>query len=223
MCPILPSYVLDKAAQNDIVWRFDDYRVPCLCCSSQAAMENGKWICSTGQYWFVLDSELPFVSWADAADVYEQEMLAHESPAEKRKRLAAAAAKEAMSNLSAMAYEMQTHAEIMGIKARVGVKRGEASRKIERPCKWLYCNESAPKSQWRKNSEGKLCAPMTDSIKSACWAYEYVDPKTKVLKKPHTCPFLHPGEAGWCAQWATNKHFDAQASAVANRFSVLKG
>ena len=140
-------------------------------------------------------------------------------------------AKEATDNVSHILHAWEENnqakaaktAATRRAKARVGVKRGEASRKIERPCKWLYCNESAPKHQWRKNSDGKLCAPMTDTIKSACWAYEYVDPKTKVLKKPHTCPFLHPGEAGWCAQWATNKHFDAQASAVANRFSVLKG
>jgi hypothetical protein len=218
----MTALTLDRAAQHDIVWRFDENRVPCLCCSAFTALEDGKWICEKGQFWFVLCDE-PFNSWADAADVDEKAALARETSEDKRKRLEAAAAKEAMSNLSAMSYEMKTHAEIMGIKARVGVKRGAEARKIERPCKWLYCNEAAPKHLWRKNSDGKLCAPMSDNIMSACWAYEYVDPKTKVLKKPHTCPFLHPGEEGWCVQWATNKHFDAQASAVQNRFSVLKG
>jgi hypothetical protein len=57
---------------------------------------------------------------------------------------------------------------------------------------------------------------------SECWAYEYLDPKTKTKKKPHTCPYLHPNEEGWCNEWLKNKLFDPSATSVQNRFAALK-
>lgn len=205
--------------KNQTFWPFNEDVMPCECCSVQA-MEDNKWICSTGKVWDVVEPN--FISWGDQIYIEEQKVLAAETFDQMMARINKAAVEEAIANLSSLSYEMKTHAEIMAIKSRVGVKKNEASRKIQRPCKWLYCDENAPKSMWRKNAEGKLCAPLTDKVTSACWAYEYVDPKSKILKKPHTCPFIHPGEDGWCSQWATNKLFDPQASAVQNRFSALK-
>ena len=216
---IVQEYVINTAFKNEAFWVFNDTKNPCKCCSV-AAIEGDKWICSTGQEWLVVEDG--FCSWADAVYDDEQKMLAAETLEQKFARLNKIAAEEAMANLSCMSFQMKTHAELMAIKARIGVKKNEASRKIQRPCKWLYCDEAAPKSQWRKNADGKLCAPATAEIKSQCWAYEYLDPKTKQVKKPHTCPFLHPGEEGWCGQWSKNKLFDPQASAVQNRFAALK-
>jgi len=34
-----------------------------------------------------------------------------------------------------------------------------------------------------------------------CWAHEYVDPKTKQRKEPHTCNCFHPGQKGWKDEW----------------------
>ena len=124
--------------------------------------------------------------------------------------------------IESKAFVMKNHAEKMGVVSKMGVKRGEKSRKIQRPCKWLYCDESAPKSQWRRGEDGKLCAPSTGHVASECWAWEYVEPKSKVKKAPHTCPYLHPGEEGWCSQWLNNKNYDPMASAVQNRFCALK-
>ena len=117
-------------------------------------------------------------------------------------------------------FIMKNHAEKMAVVS--GKFRKEKARKIQKPCKWLYCDESAPKSQWRRDSDGKLCAPSTGHVASECWAWEYLDPKTKVKKAPHTCPYLHPGEEGWCSQWLNNKNYDPMASAVQNRFCALK-
>ena len=119
-------------------------------------------------------------------------------------------------------FIMKNHAEKMAVVSKMGVKKGGAARKIQKPCKWLYCNESAPKSQWRRDKDGKLCAPSTGHIASECWAWEYTDPKTKVKKAPHTCPYLHPGEEGWCSQWLNNKQYDPMATMTQNRFCALK-
>ena len=124
--------------------------------------------------------------------------------------------------LESKSFVMKNHAEKMAVVSKMGVKKGGAARKIQRPCKWLYCDESAPKSQWRRGADGKLCAPSTGHVASECWAWEYVEPKTKVKKAPHTCPYLHPGEEGWCSQWLNNKQYDPMASAVQNRFCALK-
>jgi len=40
-----------------------------------------------------------------------------------------------------------------------------------------------------------------------CWAYEYVDPLTGNTKRPHTCPYIHPGQQGWHDEWYTNPRF----------------
>ena len=119
--------------------------------------------------------------------------------------------------LESKSFIMKNHAEKMAVVSKMGVKKGEKARKIQRPCKWLYCNESAPKSQWR---DGR--APTTSNVTSECWAWEYTEPKTKVKKAPHTCPYLHPGEEGWCSQWLDNKNYDPMATMTQNRFCALK-
>ena len=119
--------------------------------------------------------------------------------------------------LESRSFVMHNHAQKMAVVSKMGVKKGGAARKIQRPCKWLYCNEAAPKSQWR---DGR--APVTSNVVSECWAWEYTDPKTKVKKAPHTCPYLHPGEEGWCSQWLNNKNYDPMATMTQNRFCALK-
>ena len=212
--------MLASPFKYETFWPFNDTSYPCNCCCPGTAIEDNLWICKNSQEWLIVDPN--HNSWAN--QVYEEQLLAEQAETldQKLARLNKAAAEEAISKLSVMSFEMQNHAEMMAIKSRIGVKRNENSRKVQKPCKWLYCDEKAPKSLWRKNKEGKLCAPSTSEVRSECWAYEYVDPKTKQKKKPHTCPFLHPGEEGWCQEWFTNKFFDAQATAVQNRFISLK-
>ena len=40
-----------------------------------------------------------------------------------------------------------------------------------------------------------------------CWAHEYIDPLTGNTKRPHTCPYIHPGQQGWHDEWYTNPRF----------------
>ena len=158
----------------------------------------------------------PYVPlWGDEAYEAELEYFRSESPLQKEARLAAEASAEAAAEASAEAFKMATYAQIQGVKnlRPTGRGRERAIGKQNKPCCGLYCDEKAPKSTWRKNAEGKLCAPMLKAITgSQCWAHEYVDPKTKALKKPHTCSMLHPGEDGWCAEWETDRNWAPSAA-----------
>ena len=163
------------------------------------------------------------IGWGDI--IYDEmvEEEKNESAEAKQKRLNAAAAADLQASLGIQSFEMKSHAEKVAILVRKGLKKNDEIKKICKPCKWLYCNEAAPKALWYKGADGKLCAPKVSYVTgAACWAHEYVDPKTKVKKAPHKCPYLHPGEEGWCDEWLKNSLFSPMASAVQNRFISLK-
>ena len=76
--------------------------------------------------------------------------------------------------------------------------------------------------------------PTTMHVSSECWSHERVDPITGALLTPHKCPFLHPGEPGWHAEWAANRLWQPAAAPAApapavrvwtpeNRFSAAAG
>ena len=73
--------------------------------------------------------------------------------------------------------------------------------KVLKPCKWLYLN--ADGRTYSKHLTG-----------AQCWAWEYVDPKTKKTEHPHTCKHCHPGEAEWHAAWDTDRYATHPASQV---------
>ena len=163
------------------------------------------------------------IGWGDT--VYDEMVQEekNESADAKQKRLNAAAAADLQASLGIQSFDMKNYAEEVAITVRKGLKRHEESKKICKPCKWLYCNEAAPKALWFKGADGKLCAPKVSYVTGAqCWAHEYVDPKTQVKKAPHKCPYLHPGEEGWCSEWQKNSLFSPMKSAVQNRFVALK-
>ena len=148
--------------------------------------------------------------WGDEYAEAELEYFRNESPEAKKARLAADAAAEIATAAAAEAYKMANYAEIQGIKNLRSVPGGRGRDrqigKIDSPCRWLYCDEKAPKSTWRKNAKGELCAPVLKALTgSQCWAHEYLDPKTKAMKKPHTCKHLHPGEDGWRHEWEADR------------------
>ena len=146
--------------------------------------------------------------WGDEYAEAELEYFRSESPQAKEARLAADAAAEVAAAAAAEAYKMANYAEIQGIKnlRPTGRGRERAIGTQDKPCRWLYCNEAAPKSQWTKNAKGELCAPVMKALTgSQCWAHEYLDPKSKQLKKPHTCKMLHPGEDGWRSEWEADR------------------
>lgn len=109
--------------------------------------------------------------------------------------------------LSIKASEMERYARLKQQMNTEVVKseRGKIYRirKISEPCKWLYLDEKAPKCDWRRTRDGKMEPPYRRYLTGAeCWAFEYHDPKTNILVKKHTCDHLHPGEEGWCSEWA---------------------
>jgi uncharacterized membrane protein YgcG len=76
--------------------------------------------------------------------------------------------------------------------------------------------------------------PTTMHVSSECWSHERVCPQTGALLTPHKCPFLHPGEPGWHAEWTANRLWQPAAAPAApapavrvwapeNRFSAAAG
>ena len=183
--------------------------MPCLCIAY-------------GGFCRCLEARSPVALWGD--EYYEAELafFRSESPEAKAVRLVASAMAEELSLASAEAYKMATYAGVQGIKNLRPVARGARERaigKVNEPCRWLYCDEKAPKSQWRKNEAGELCAPVLKALSgSQCWAHEYMDPKTKQMKKPHTCKRLHPNEAGWCTEWDMDRSWKPEAPTAADGF-----
>lgn len=108
----------------------------------------------------------------------------------------------------------------MGLRAKKGLKRGEDIKKIPQPCKKLYSCEGDKKTGGAK--------PTTLHVSSECWAHEYTHAQTGQRVVKHQCPWLHPDEEGWHAEWDTNRNFRpagaARGSAPAGgRFAALGG
>jgi hypothetical protein len=155
-----------------------------------------------------LKAQLNGFSWGEIIAADEEAALAalsaEERLAKAQREATARAAAELLAALEAEASRMAAYADLKGIESRCKHAKGKRAE----PCIWLYCDEAAPKSEWRRNKEGKLCAPKRAALTgSQCWAWEYVDPKSKQLKKPHTCDCLHPGEAGWRKEWDSDRYF----------------
>jgi hypothetical protein len=111
--------------------------------------------------------------------------------------IAAKPALELAQDAAIASYQARNKAERVAI--RVGAcctKRTEArAQKKCEPCKFLYSCVGTP------------ARSTTMHVSSECWSHEYTDAVTgkKVVK--HVCDRLHPGEDGWLAEWATDRHF----------------
>ena len=147
------------------------------------------------------------LGWGDL--MYEEEMyeLSKETPAQKATREATRAAEIIASELALQASKMNHETELVGIRAKMGLKRGEAPRKASIPCKKLYscCGD-------KHNGGAK---PTTLHVSSECWAWEYTDPRDRKKKTPRVCPWIHPGEDGWHKEWETNRNWKAPTGAAA--------
>ena len=151
------------------------------------------------------------IAWGDIVLADELAALARETPEERAARLEEEAILGAARQLAAKATEMERYARLKAqtntevIKLDRG-KKITRIRKMQEPCKWLYLDEKAPKTEWRRNRDGKMEPPYRLYLTGAeCWAFEYHDPKTGKLQVKHTCDHLHPGEEGWQAAWAKDR------------------
>jgi len=143
--------------------------------------------------------------------IMDEEDYQEELTMTDEKRAAKAAAKalaDAEQDLIQESSRMFNYAESQRHLNSRGRGKDRHIDKIDEPCKFLYCDESVPKSLWKKDDRGKLCAPIRIALTgSECWAHEYHDPRSKALKAPHTCKRLHPNEDGWRDEWNTNRTF----------------
>lgn len=156
-------------------------------------------------------------SWGDIVYYELLDAEAAMSPAEKAARAAQDAAATRERELEAEAAAMFQYAEFQKIRNTKTVGNGKAKQRVavkhQAPCKWLYCDEKAPKK------DGK--APIRNFLTGAqCWAYEYTDPRSNEKKKPHTCGHLHPDEPGWLEQWNKDRHYKPGAEG-GGRWSTL--
>lgn len=201
-------------------WRYSEDAFPCVCCPASQAMEYGIWECASSQReWVVLAPDAPF--WADLVESEIDARRAAETPEERAARLAADAAEEHDRELDYEVSQMAGYAQMCAARNAVRVKaKGRTEvviRQVGKPCKWLYCDEKVPKSQWRKDENGKLCAPLRNYITgSHCWGHEYINPKTGKWEKPHKCAHLHPGQEGWNPEWNKNRNFSVQGAREAD-------
>ena len=159
-------------------------------------------------------------TWGDIFLADEEIINARVDPAVmlalKAKDQAEAARAEVEERLTLDASRMWSYAQEQKMLNSRGKGRDRHIGKVDEPCKWLYCNEKAPKHLWTKNSRGQLCAPLLQGLSGAeCWAHEYHDPKSKKLEKPHTCKRLHPNEDGWRDEWDGNRLFRPRPVVVA--------
>lgn len=220
---------------------------PCGCCGL-IALDNGMWnCCNSNRSWLVLETppdmsqphdirvcdgrgcrfhkfnSLELSRWHRGMsagvslgdlDYQEQQLaLAQMSPEELARRRYLEAVADQKKQLELQSYEMRNVAERVAIRAHIGVGRGQQVVKKPQPCKKLYdCKPGA-----RCGAE-----PTTLHVSTECWGWEYKDPATGKMLRPHTCPWLHPGEPGWLAQWNTNRNYKPPATSV-DRFAGLGG
>jgi len=209
-------------AAYSIFWAFSDDDMPCVCCGAAKAMDGGLWVCANqDRQWIVVDTATE--TWGDLNEAAFAEAEARMTGPEKAKRLRETVALEAERGLSLEASRMFSYAESQKLLNTRGKGKERHIDKVDTPCKFLYCDENAPKSQWAKNAKGELCAPLRKGLTgSECWAHMYHHPKTKVLMKPQTCKRLHPGEAGWRTEWNLNRTFRVEAPSPAEDFFAAR-
>jgi hypothetical protein len=212
-----------SSATYDFRWVFSDdvEDFPCRCCSPIVAMRDNQWFCdSHDRSWLIVEELEP--SWADLVDADEAEAEARMTAADRLARAKREAAAEREAELSCEANRMFRYAEDQKLLNSRGKGKQRHIDKVDAPCKFLYCDEKAPKSQWTTNAKGDRCAPLRKALTgSQCWAHEYTHPKTGAVIKPHTCKRLHPNEDGWRDQWDMDRNY--RHDETADRFASLRG
>jgi hypothetical protein len=164
------------------------------------------------------------VSWGDMALYDERDAAAAMSAAERAAFLKLAAERDAAEAaeraLTLESSRMFNYAESQKLLNMRGKGRDRHLAKVDEPCKFLFCDERAPKNTWSTNAKGERCAPVRRHLTgSECWAHEYHDPRSNNLLTPHTCKRLHPNEPGWLNEWNTDRTFRPVPPSTANRFT----
>jgi len=217
------AYKLANFSKETIFWAFSEDSFPCVCCSAFEAMEHDLWACASGPTWIIVAPGPTPATWGDLVEKDFAEAEALLSAAQRSSKANAIAAEDAERALTTEAARMFRYAEDQKLLNSRGKGKERAIGKVNEPCRWLYCDEAAPKNMWTKNAKGEACAPVRQALTgAACWAHEYVHPKSGLLVKPHTCKRLHPNEDGWQAVWNKDRTFKPSAPTAADGFFAAR-
>jgi hypothetical protein len=151
------------------------------------------------------------LSLADQADLYEAERNAYETDADRAARAKALAAERAARALDDEVIRRECYTRNVKERATMGLKRGEAPKKIYEPCKWMI-------GKFKKEAEN-------ENKKPQCWAHEFLNPVTKKWEYPRVCQRLHPGQEGWHNEGLKNPNWKPVVPPTAGqvRFAALSG
>ncbi len=108
----------------------------------------------------------------------------------------------------AAAVEAKGYVESIEEKKRAAGKSWVLDKKLV--CKYAARNHRNVKTgKLEKELVYTFVNPMTGGkgrhVYTECWFWEYVDPKTRAKKCPHTCNCIHPGQSGWEDEWLWNR------------------
>ena len=219
-------------------WVFDTPS-PCLCCDPGHAMHDDNWECwVSNETWKVLTKEPDFTkehdydvcigncsrhplidstvhplihpalymtTWGEYSNDFEEASRALETEEERDARIQRELAELDKKRIVAEEQVRFNYSRDMHDKSMRGVRKDEAPKKYDRPCKWMVGKD-------RDDSIARGDLP-------CCWAWEFINPKTKKAEKPRSCMYQHPGEKGWRNEWSENHMWVPQDTN--NRFANL--
>jgi hypothetical protein len=212
-------------------WVDNDVDYPCSCCYHLHAIDSNYeyWECNeTGRKWFILDEEPDLskphsdeicsgnckyhplmtcevmvlthpehynTSWGDFEEECDKYIKSLETTAETAARVVREEEERKREEVETEVRKREAYAMKMATIGSVGQRPAAATTAILTPKKQFPCKYFIGKEREESVKKGE---------KPECWAWEYIDPKTKKLIIKHTCPYIHPGQAGWNDEWITN-------------------
>jgi hypothetical protein len=214
-------------------WVDNNKDFPCDCCSPDSAPNTDYtyWECRTGRKWLILDEEPDMskphskeictancnhhplmtietiilehsdhynTSWGDFLVECEDYIKSLESAAQTAARIIREQELRKSDDLDSAVRLREAYASKMATIASIGQRHVAPTSAVPNPtknspCKWLVGSQH-------------MASIKRDEMPQ-CWAWEYIDPKTKKSVIKHVCPFIHPGQPGWHHEWLSNPSF----------------
>ena len=227
---VLPSRFL---IPKKFYWVDNDKEFPCDCCHPDHApnTEYTYWECRTGRTWLILDEEPDLskphseeictgnckhhpllsiesvvlshsehynTSWGDFEIECDEYIKSLETTAQAAARRIREEEQRKREELESAVRVREAYASKMATIASVGQRPLAPTKAVPNPTRTLPCKWLVGKERQESIRKGE---------KPQCWAWEYIDPKTKKLVVKHVCPFIHPGQPGWFDDFISNPHF----------------
>jgi len=163
----------------------------------------------------VAHAEAAGMGWGDLAYIWDEEAALRETPEQAAAKALARAKRQEEDEKEAKAARCWNY--LRDTEVKNSCKSAQNKAKLQQPCKYLYCTPGV---------EGRYERHLTGE---ECWGFQYHCPKTGQLLKAapgKECKHLHPGEAGWLAQWGTvvgtGDRYYKPAGSLTRDFGALK-